>query len=323
MATGSKAPIDPVLSNVSVAAFQDAAGFISDKVFPIVPVDVQSGKYLTFDEEELNRDTAERRADATESAGDTYELGQDNYFADVWALHKDVGDQLQANYRDVPGTPFNSAARFIAGKMRIRQERQFATDFLKTGVWGLDLTGVASSPSTNQFLQFDAANSDPFEVIETMRAAIAGNGLLPNVLAMGYPVWTVLKNHPEIIDRFKYTTAGAKISEAILADLFEVERVVIGKAIVNTAKRGKAAVNEYIVGKKMLLAHVADAPGIEVPTAGYTFSWTGVSDGLGETIGTVQFRMEEKRADRVESQIAFDNKVVAPSLAVYAENVVS
>lgn len=323
MATGSKAPIDPVLSNISVAAFQDAAGFISDSVFPIVPVDVQSGLYLKFDDKELNRDTAERRADATESAGDTYDLGKDTYFADVYALHKDVGDQLQANYKEVPGTPLNSAARFIAGKMRIRQERQFASDFLKTGVWGLDLAGVASSPSTNQFIQLDKANSDPIALIELMRSQIAGAGLLPNVLAMGYPVWTILKNHPEIIDRYKYTTAGAKITPEVLADIFEVDKIVIGKAIVNTAKRGAAAVNSFIVGKQMLLAHVADAPGIEIPSAGYTFSWTGVSDGLGESIGTIQFRMDELRADRVESQIAFDNKVVAPSLGVYASAVVS
>lgn len=320
---GSKAPIDPVLSNVSVAAFQDASGFIADKVFPVVPVEVQSGKYLKFDEEELNRDTAERRADATESAGDTYELGNDNYFADVWALHKDVGDQLAANYRDVPGTPYNSAARWVAGKMRIRQERQFASDFLTTGVWGLDLAGVASGPTGNQFLRFDLDNSDPIAVVELMKSQIAGAGLLGNVLAMGYQVWTVLKNHPDIIDRYKYTTAGAKITPEVLADVFDVERIVIGKAIVNTAKRGKTATNEFIVGKQMFLGHVADAPGIEIPTAGYTFSWTGVSDGFGETIGTRQFRMEEKKADRVESEIAFDNKVVAPSLGVYASAVIT
>src|SRR5215217_1782049 len=136
---GSNVPIDVPLTNISVAAFQDSKGFIADQVFPTVPVETQSGLYYVFDQTELNRDTAQRRADASESAGDGYELGQDKFFADVWALHRDVGDQMQANYVNTPNTPFASAARFIVQKMRIRQERQFADDFLKAGVWGTDL----------------------------------------------------------------------------------------------------------------------------------------------------------------------------------------
>lgn len=320
----SKVPIDPVLSNVSVAAFQDARGFIADKVFPIVPVDTQSGVYYKFDETELNRDTAERRADATESAGDGYELGDDRFNCAVYSLHRDVGDQMQANYRDVPGTPFNSAARWLTNKMRIREERQFASDFLQTGVWGTDVTGVSATPGAGEFLQFNDPDASPIDSVEAWKSEIVGaTGLMPNVLAMGYEVWTALKNHPEIIDRYKYTTAGARVTEQVLADLFELERVVVSRSLVNAGKRGATPAPEFIWAKSALLVHAADTPGIEVPSAGYIFSWTGVSDGLGETIGTRQFRMEHLRADRVESDIAFDNKVVAPLLGVYAESVVA
>lgn len=319
----STVPIDPVLSNLSVALFQDAAGYIADKVFATVPVDTQSGQYYVLDDANLNRDTAERRADAAESAGDSFVLSDDAYNATVFALHKDVGDQLQRNYVNVPGTPFQSATKFLVNKMLLRQEVQFSDDYLKTGVWGLDEAGVAASPSTDEFLQWNLATSDPIADMERWKAQVRAAGFDANVLAIGLDVWTALKNHPDIIDRYKYTTGGAKVSEQAIAELFDLERIVVGRAIRNTAKRGQTATNASVIGKKAMLVHAPDAPGIEVPAAGYTFSWTGVSDGLGESIGTKQFRMEEKAADRVESQIALDNKLVAASLGVYAGTVVA
>jgi hypothetical protein len=319
----STVPIDPVLSNLSVATWQDSKGFIADKVFPTVPVEVQSGQYYVLDDENLNRDTAERRADATESAGDSFVLSDDAYNATVFALHKDVGDQLQSNYRDVPGTPFQSATKFLVNKMRLRQEVLFANDFMSAGIWGLDEEGKAATPSTDEFIQWDKDGSDPIADLERWKEAVSAAGFDANVLAIGKPIWTALKNHPDIIDRYKYTSGGAKVSLEAIADLLDLERIVVGRAIRNTAKRGQPATNELVIGKKALLVHTPDAPGIEVPAAGYTFAWTGVSDGLGENIGTKQFRMEHLGADRVESQIALDNKLVGASLGVFADAVVS
>lgn len=319
----STVPIDPVLSNLSVATWQDVKGFIADSVFPTVPVEVQSGKYYVLDDANLNRDSAERRSDAAESAGDSFNLSNDSYNAAVYALHKDVGDQLQSNYKYVPGTPFQSATRFLVNKMRLRQEVQFAADFLAAGLWGLSEAGVAATPGAGTFLQWNDPASKPIEDVERWKASIAAAGYDANVMAIGLPVWTALKNHPEIIDRYKYTSGGAKVSVQAIADLFDLERIVVGRAYTNTAARGQAAVNAPVIGKRALLVHAPDAPGIEVPAAGYTFSWTGVSEGLGENIGTKQFRMEHLAADRVESQIALDNKVVAAQLGAYAGAVVA
>jgi hypothetical protein len=321
---GSNVPIDVPLTNISVAAYQDGEGFIADKVFPQVPVDEQSGLYYVWDETELNRDTAERRADATESAGDSYDLKDDRYFADVWALHRDVGDQLQKNHARNPLQPFAGAARFLVNKMRIREEVDFFRKFGQEGVWGHDVQGIATgSPTDDTFLQFSNDASDPVAVVEDLKNRISdGTGLEANVLAIGKKVWSVLKNHPAIIERFKYTSAD-NVSLQILANLLEVDRVLVAKAIVNQAKAGKGIDNVRLFDKSMLLVHAAATPGIETPTAGYTFSWTGISEGLGESIGTTQFRMEHLKADRVESQIAFDHKVVAKSLGLLARDVVA
>lgn len=321
---GSNVPIDVPLTTISVANFQDAEGFIADQVFPVVPVEKQSGLYYTWDETEMNRDTAQRRADATESAGDTFDIADDSYRCDVFALHKDVGDQLQSNYKETPIQPFSSAAAFITNKLRIRQEVQFFQDFAKTGVWGHEFAGIADgSPTDEQFLRFDNDASDPIAVVEDFKNIISdGSGLEGNVLAIGKKVYSVLKNHPVVIERFKYTSS-ANPTLQVLQDLFEVPKVVVAKAIINEAASGQGVKNRRLFDKGMLLVHAASAPGLEVPTAGYTFAWTDVSEGLGQTIGTRQFRMEHLRADRVETQIAFDNKVVSRQLGLLATDVVS
>jgi hypothetical protein len=59
------------------------------------------------------------------------------------------------------------------------------------------------------------------------------------------------------------------------------------------------------------------------PSAGYIFAWTGVSGGLGATIGTSQFRMESLKANRVEAEVAFDNKVVASDLGYFFASAVA
>lgn len=315
--------IDALLTNISVAHIQTQDKFIATKVFPIVPVSKQSGLYLKYKQEDWFRDEAQKRADATESAGSGYEVGSDSYRADVYAFHKDVGDQIKVN-SDVPLQPLADAARFVAGRMLIRQERQFVSDYLKTGVWGKDLTGVSGAVGADQFKQFsDLANSDPLLVVEDVKDQIAGKtGYDANTAVLGSNVYKVLKNHPDIADRIKYTSSE-NVTLDLIARLLEIDRVFVMKSIFNSAGEGDTPAYGYNFAKDMWVGHVASAPGLLTPSAGYTFAWDGVSDGQGLTIGTTQFRMPNLRADRVESQSAWDNKIVAPELGVYLSAVVA
>jgi len=89
--------VDQLLSNVSVAFQQDASNFVASRAFPIVPVSKQSDKYVVIPRGDFNRDEMQKRADAAQSAGATFQLSDDNYFADVWALHFDLGKQTASN----------------------------------------------------------------------------------------------------------------------------------------------------------------------------------------------------------------------------------
>lgn len=321
--TSSQVHVDAILTNISVAYLQRAENFIADKVFPVVPVDKQSDKYFVYSKNDWLRDEARVRTDGTESVGSGYNITTDTYYADVYAIHKDIGDQTRAN-ADAPINVDREAAEFVTHRLLTRREIQFVNDFMTTGKWSKDITGVAASPTTNQTVQWsDYTNSDPIEDIEAGKASILSTtGLEANTLVLGYDVFRRLKNHPDLVDRIKYTSSQT-ITEDMLARMFDIERVLVSKSVKATNAEGATGAYSFTTGKTALLCHVAPNPGILTPSAGYTFSWTGVSQGMGLTIGTSSFRLESLRATRVEAELAFDNKVVASDLGYFWNTIVA
>jgi len=316
--------IDAILTNISVAYMQNADNYIADKVFPVVPVDKKSDKFFTYTKNDWFRDEAQRRAPATESAGGGYGISTDTYSADVWAFHKDVPDQITAN-ADNPLNPLREAAEFVTNRLLLRRENQFVSDFMTTGVWSTDIAGTAGTATAGQTATqwSNYTSSDPIEDIEAGKAQMLSNtGFEANTLVLGYDVFRQLKNHPDLVDRIKYTSSQTITSEMIAA-MFDIPRVIVSKAVKATNVEGATEAYAFATGKTALLAHVAPQPGLMTPSAGYTFSWTGVSGGLGATIGTSQFRMDSIRADRVEAEVAFDNKVVSADLGYFFNNIVA
>ena len=145
---------------------------------------------------------------------------------------------------------------------------------------------------------------------------LTSTGFLPNTLVLGYDVFRQLRHHPDIVDRVKYTSAN-NITEDILARYFGVDNIYVSRAIRNTGAEGAADSFSTIAGKNAALFYTAPNAGVLNPTAGYQFAWRGVSDGMGQNIGISRFRMPELRADRIEAQMAWDNKVVAADLGYF------
>jgi len=315
----SQVHIDQALTNVSTAYQQSDEQFIATKVFPIVPVEKQSGKYFTYTKNDWFRDEAKPRADATESAGSGYGMSTASYSCDVFALHKDIGEQARAN-ADAGVDLERDATRFITQRMLLRMEIQWVSDVFTTSVWGTDTT-----PS-NLWSDYTGA-SDPINDVETQKTTILSNtGQMPNTLVLGYQVFTALKSHPDIVDRIKYSTGvtGKTINEELLAAMFGVDRVLVAKAVKATNVEGETAAYSFVHGKHALLLHVAPNPGLLTPSSGYTLVWRGVDYGMGRNnVGIKRYEIQERNATRVEGQIAFDNKVVGTDLGVFFNGAVS
>jgi hypothetical protein len=312
--TQNQVHVDAILTNISVAYMQRQQNFIASQVFPIVPVSKQSDKFYTYTKNDWFRDEAQRRADATESAGGGYNLSTDSYQADVYAFHKDIGDQTRAN-ADAPINVDREATEFVTSRIALKMETQFVNSFFTSGVWATD-----STPSN---LWSDYTSSDPLNDVENgKRQILSTTGFEPNTLVIGYDVFKTLKNHPDLVDRIKYTSSQVLTSD-LMASLFDIPRVLVSKAVKATNAEGATGAYDFTAGKNALLCYSAPSAGLLQPSAGYVMSWTGVSQGLGATVGTSRIRMEQFKADRIEAEVAFDMKVIGADLGYFFSSVVA
>lgn len=320
--------VNQPLTNISIAFLQNASNFVASRVFPNIPVSKQSDRYYTYDRGDFNRDEMEERAPSTESSGGGYTLDNTpTYYAPVYAFHKDIPDEVRSN-ADAVLNPDQEATAYVTHKALIKREKLFVNAYFKGGVWSFDYDGVASSPSSGQVLQWSDANSTPIENVRFAKRSVAeSTGFKPNKLVLGRAVFDALLDHPDIIDRVKYGQAGvgqpAMANADILARLFEVDELLVMDAIENTAVEGRNASHSFIGGKKALLTYSTPSPGLMTPTAGYTFSWTGLLGAGAEGNRIRSFRMEQIKSDRVEIEMSFAMKLVSADLGFFWDSIVA
>ena len=334
----SSVHINGPLTNISLAYMQDQMGFVADRVFQRVPVAKQSDIYFTYDRGEFNRDEMQQRADGTESAGATYTIGNETYNAKVWALHRDIGAQTRAN-ADTPIQLDSEATMFLTHKGMIRRERNWAGQYLNSAAWTFSVDGAGTRAltdltgnATNDALYWSDAMSDPVGDMEFACDTIQeSTGFRPNKLVLGKRVYSALKNHTDIIDRMKagQTPGGPAVStRQALAAIFDLDEVMVATAIYNTAAAGATASHSFIAGKHALLAYVPPSPGLMTPAAGYTFEWTGLTGmtegiaGGGAGVAVEKWYSRDRKSDRVEINMAFDQKKVSADLGCFFNGIV-
>lgn len=330
--TVSAVHVQAALTQIATAYIQNERNYVADQVFPIVPVEFQSDKYFAFSKDDFYRDEAQQRADATESAGGGFNLNSSNsYSADVWAFHKDLGGQTRRNADPAVNMDI-ACTKFVMQKLLIRRDRFFVAKYLQDSVWATDVTGTAGGTPGSATPPFwnDDANGDPFTDIATGQTAILQNtGFEANTLLYSYPVYQALRKHPLVIDRIKYTTRADanKITPELLAAAFDVERCVVSKAVYNTSPEnaaGEPCTYSFIASKDALLMHSAPEPGLMIPSAGYTFAWSGLTglNTMGVRIAQIPMPWLGLETVRTEGEMAFDMQVIGSDLGYHFAGIV-
>jgi hypothetical protein len=255
----------------------------------------------------------------------SYQIKEDTYSAEEWALEHVIDDRTRRNAR-VQANLDRNAVRLLTGKQLIRADRMWAQKFFGAGKWGMQVTGVAGAPGADQFLRWSDAASTPISDIEDYKDLIrAATGMEPNTLVLGSNVRKYLKNHPEFIERTKYTSSAA-ITNSIMAALFEVENVRVARALYNSAdERLPGDLNggenlTYIADPNAaLLAYIDPSPTIDSPTEIAEFAWDGLVPGQTNDMGGVISRGRDDRAysDWFHSRHAFGLGKVSDDLAVF------
>lgn len=324
--------VDRVLTNISIAHMQASEDFVADQVFANIPTPQRSNIYYKYDRADFNRAEFKIRAPGTESAGGGWKVTTDNFFIDPKALHKDVEDQARAN-QDSPLDLNRDAAIYLTNQAMITKEVDWASRFFTTGVWtgAADATGNAT-PASGELLFWSSANSTPInDVAERQDIAHLAGLVRPNVGVAGAQTFTALKMNTEILDRINRTSSNnnpAMVTRQAIAALFELEELYVARGIQVTSKENPAfetsMTTAWIAGRSFALFHRPRAPGIMNVASGYTFSWEGYL-GASSDRGLVisNFRMQHLRSDRIEGELAYVFKVVAPTTGAFFSNIVA
>lgn len=306
--------VDQALTDTSVAFFQSDDRFIARQFSPPLPVAKQSNKYYVYTRADTLRSDAEKRAPNTEAAVRTFTLSTDQYFCDVYSIAHDISEQVRAN-ADPAIDLEDDAAQQNAQDIMIRMEVDFAAAAFVTGVWTTDVVG-----GTN-FTKWGDPSSTPIEDFATGLDTVDQTGFPANSLLLGADVWTKLRHHPDLIARLP-DNAPRIATTAFLANLLDLDRVLVARAVRNTAAEGLTASYSRIVSDAALLAHVNPAAGLKTPTAMRTMTWSGLV-GAADGVRTKRFEMPWKDAiPRVETDAAYDFKIVAADLGYFFSDAV-
>lgn len=306
------------LTNISTAYLQSLEDFIADRAFPGIPVKSKSDIYYTYPKGWWFRTAAKQRGLSQESPGLDFDIAQAEYLCEVKSVHKDIDDQLRNN-EDSPLSLDRSSTELVSRHLMLRKELDWAAKYFITSLWTGSTTGGDITPGT----LWDVAGSTPLQDIRAQMTAMhAKTGYKPNKLILPMDVWTVLQDHAQLIGRLS-DAKDRFATRQFLAALLELDEVMIAGAVQNTANEGATDALSHIFSKDALLVYAAARPGVMQATAGYTFYWTGHLGASAKGHRIKRFRMEPRASDRIEGEMAYDQKVVAADLGVYFDGVMS
>lgn len=318
------------LTNMSQAYFSQPGDFVAPSIFPICPVLTSSGFYYTFDKADLARDNVQRKPAFGKVQPAIMGTGENQYGCKVDQVIVGIDQIAALNYQrtHAPGVmdPRRAKVRFANEQMSLHMDIIFAKNFFQSGVWGDEWSGVASNPSGKQTLKFNDENFDPVHFFNDRRRDIHRRGRRrPNRLALGSEAFTALTEHPDIIERVKYTGSTANpaiVTEAALASILGFEQIKVLESTYNMAAPGEEADMQFICdSKSALMCYATNTPQIDEPSAGYIFTWDML--GNGSYTAMDQFEGEPgTHSEFIEGLMSTDMKKTADDLATFFSEVV-
>jgi hypothetical protein len=295
--------IDQILTQISLG-FPNL-GFVGEALFPVVSVKKQSDKYYIFGREAWLPETSDYRAPGTEANEiPGFTVSQDTYYAQEHALQMAIPDEERENV-DNAFSPDRDATMLLTSKILLGRELAMKTMVTTTANFA---TGMSTTLSgTAQWN--DYANSNPIADVKTgIRAIHAKLFMEPNLAVIPYLVMSTLEDHPDIIERIKYSER-AVLTPEIIAAVFGLQRVIVpgvgyGTGAVGTL--GNAVSTSYLWGKDVILAWVPQSPGLRTPAFGYEFAW----NYGGQVQPVDRWREEKRKSDLIRVQRRYDLKMV-------------
>jgi hypothetical protein len=299
--------IDRVLTNISIAYPQ--GGLIGNVLMPSVPVLKQSDLYYVFGREGWLPEDDYRApgTEATEIPG--LSVSTQPYYAKEHALQLAVTDEEREN-ADPPLAPDRDGTEMLTSKVMISREVVIRDLVTNAANYNSSLVLDLTAAPTQQWDDYVATDpSDPIKNFKDARRAVHGFLFTePNTAIIPYLVMSYLEDHPDIIERIKYSER-AILTPEIIAAVFGLQQVVVpGAGYDASGNPGRATNLSYVWGNDVILAWVPPRAGLKIPAFGYEFCWTF---GGGAVQAVDRWREERRASDVLRLRRRYDLRMTA------------
>ena len=303
--------IDSALTNFSRKYSNEE--FIWPQVMPEVKVNKRSDKFYQYVKDDYYRVPD----DAISPKGVANEVGlkltQDNYSVKDHALEDWISKEEEDN-ADTPLAPRTDAAELVLELLQLAQEKRVSDIVF----------APASYPAGNKVIlsgtsQWGGSADDPLgDILAALDAAF----MRPNTIIFGAETWSRFRQLPEVTDAVKSVVGGVSrgglSSRSEIANLFDVERVLVGRARYTASKEGQTAVFSRLWGKHCALLYVKPSPTVRSVTFGATF----VEQRMTVMTG-FDGRRGVKGATWIKPAWNSDEHIIASDVGFFIENAVA
>lgn len=321
MATARPFVVDSSLTAIAIRYANPAVSLIADKVLPRVPVGGEKFKWLQYalaDGFTVPNTAVGRkgRPNQVEFSATEVISAVDDYVLDDMLPQTDL--DAAAALRAQGLSIYDPESRAVEGLTDlILLDREIRVANMVFAAATYDAGRQVTLSGTSQFS--DYVNSSPIDAINAgLDATLV---FRPNKMVIGRPAWTKLRAHPHIVNAVKGASTGrGNATKEEVAELFELDEVIVGEAFLNTARKGQTVSMNRVWGKHISLLHINPLAGPEGNQA--SFGWSAqFGTRRSGRIPDPNVGIDGGQAVRVGERIK--EIVAAPSVGYFIQNAVA
>lgn len=291
--------------------------FVGLRALPLFSVSEQSADYPVIPLESMLKLPETRRAARGAYNRGDFEFETDTYSCEEHGWEEPVDDTEARLYQRFFDAEEVAVMRCMDAILR-NQEKRIADMLLNDSTF-------SDTDVTDEW--DDASNATPREDVMDAASSIHSNtGLWPNVLIISKKIFNNVMGCDEIQNYIKYTNPvliqGAEAQRRLLAQYLDLEEVLVGDAIYDSADKGQSFSSSYIWGDEHgLLARISSGgQNLREPCLGRTFLWTTDSPS---NVVVEEYREEQTRSNIYRARHYVDEAFVFTNAGYILGNLTS
>jgi len=296
----------------------DRRGFVASRVAPVIDVASQSGTFGKIPVEQLLQTSETSRAPGAGYSRGNFTFTSATYACKEHGHEEPVDDREAKMYANFFDAELIATQRAYDAVVRNAELRMAAAIFNAT-TWTSFTTGITHEWD-------DATNAVPITDVNTAVKAVWNQcGMWPNALIINRHVFKNLRLCASVIDAIESSGAGSSseqgsITVAQIANVFDLDYVIVAGGTENTAKEGQTASYDKIWSDEYaMVCRVATTADPREPCIARTFHWGEDGSSIGGTVES--YREEQKRSDIIRVRHDVDEIVMYAEMGHLLSNV--